>query len=182
MGIGLKEPIEEKVHLMILLIIREEEDKSLIVDQDLILVREPMKIEDKEEEEEGKNQEEGLTSLMIGMSQIDMSIAEITKELAGDTLLMYLKMAIKKVTTLMMMIKKISKESLSQNITTVRALIADLTQIMLSAGKKMEIKTLRLMIQIKEKYSHLEYSLKIFIWLKESHQEMKLMILLKKQE
>ena len=53
MGIGLKEPIEEKVHLMILLIIREEEDKSLIVDQDLILVREPMKIEDKEEEEEG---------------------------------------------------------------------------------------------------------------------------------
>ena len=163
MGIGLKEPIEEKVHLMILLIIREEEDKSLIVDQDLILVREPMKIEDKEEEEEGKNQEEGLTSLMIGMSQIDMSIAEITKELAGDTLLMYLKMAIKKVTTLMMMIKKISKESLSQNITTVRALIADLTQIMLSAGKKMEIKTLRLMIQIKEKYSHLEYSLKIFI-------------------
>ena len=163
MGIGLKEPIEEKVHLMILLIIREEEDKSLIVDQDLILVREPMKIEDKEEEEEGKNQEEGLTSLMIGMSQIDMSIAEITKELAGDTLLMYLKMAIKKVTTLMMMIKKISKESSSQNITTVRALIADLTQIMLSAGKKMEIKTLRLMIQIKEKYSHLEYSLKIFI-------------------
>lgn len=163
MGIGLKEPIEEKVHLMILLIIREEEDKSLIVDQDLILVREPMKIEGKEEEEEGKNQEEGLTSLMIGMSQIDMSIAEITKELAGDTLLMYLKMAIKKVTTLMMMIKKISKESLSQNITTVRALIADLTQIMLSAGKKMEIKTLRLMIQIKEKYSHLEYSLKIFI-------------------
>ena len=163
MGIGLKEPIEEKVHLMILLIIREEEDKSLIVDQDLILVREPMKIEDKEEEEEGKNQEEGLTSLMIGMSQIDMSIAEITKELAGDTLLMYLKMAIKKVTTLMMMIKKISKESLSQNITTVRALIADSTQIMLSAGKKMEIKTLRLMIQIKEKYSHLEYSLKIFI-------------------
>ena len=163
MGIGLKEPIEEKVHLMILLIIREEEDKSLIVDQDLILVRELMKIEDKEEEEEGKNQEEGLTSLMIGMSQIDMSIAEITKELAGDTLLMYLKMAIKKVTTLMMMIKKISKESLSQNITTVRALIADLTQIMLSAGKKMEIKTLRLMIQIKEKYSHLEYSLKIFI-------------------
>ena len=163
MGIGLKEPIEEKVHLMILLIIREEEDKSLIVDQDLILVREPMKIEDKEEEEEGKNQEEGLTSLMIGMSQIDMSIAEITKELAGDTLLMYLKMAIRKVTTLMMMIKKISKESLSQNITTVRALIADLTQIMLSAGKKMEIKTLRLMIQIKEKYSHLEYSLKIFI-------------------
>ena len=163
MGIGLKEPIEEKVHLMILLIIREEEDKSLIVDQDLILVREPMKIEDKEEEEEGKNQEEGLTSLMIGMSQIDMSIAEITKELAGDTLLMYLKMAIKKVTTLMMMIKKISKESLSQNITTVRALIVDLTQIMLSAGKKMEIKTLRLMIQIKEKYSHLEYSLKIFI-------------------
>ena len=100
---------------------------------------------------------------MIGMSQIDMSIAEITKELAGDTLLMYLKMAIKKVTTLMMMIKKISKESLSQNITTVRALIADSTQIMLSAGKKMEIKTLRLMIQIKEKYSHLEYSLKIFI-------------------
>ena len=163
MGIGLKEPIEEKVHLMILLIIREEEDKSLIVDQDLILVRELMKIEDKEEEEEGKNQEEGLTSLMIGMSQIDMSIAEITKELAGDTLLMYLKMAIKKVTTLMMMIKKISKESLSQNITTVRALIVDLTQIMLSAGKKMEIKTLRLMIQIKEKYSHLEYSLKIFI-------------------
>ncbi len=163
MGIGLKEPIEEKVHLMILLIIREEEDKSLIVDQDLILVRELMKIEDKEEEEEGKNQEEGLTSLMIGMSQIDMSIAEITKELAGDTLLMYLKMAIKKVTTLMMMIKKISKESLSQNITTVRALIADSTQIMLSAGKKMEIKTLRLMIQIKEKYSHLEYSLKIFI-------------------
>lgn len=163
MGIGLKEPIEEKVHLMILLIIREEEDKSLIVDQDLIQVREPMKIEGKEEEEEGKNQEEGLTSLMIGMSQIDMSIAEITKELAGDTLLMYLKMAIKKVTTLMMMIKKISKESLSQNITTVRALIADLTQIMLSAGKKMEIKTLRLMIQIKEKYSHLEYSLKIFI-------------------
>lgn len=163
MGIGLKEPIEEKVHLMILLIIREEGDKSLIVDQDLILVREPMKIEDKEEEEEGKNQEEGLTSLMIGMSQIDMSIAEITKELAGDTLLMYLKMAIKKVTTLMMMIKKISKESLSQNITTVRALIADSTQIMLSAGKKMEIKTLRLMIQIKEKYSHLEYSLKIFI-------------------
>jgi len=63
----------------------------------------------------------------------------------------------------MMMIKKISKESLSQNITTVRALIADSTQIMLSAGKKMEIKTLRLMIQIKEKYSHLEYSLKIFI-------------------
>lgn len=163
MGIGLKEPIEEKVHLMILLIIREEGDKSLIVDQDLIQVREPMKIEGKEEEEEGKNQEEGLTSLMIGMSQIDMSIAEITKELAGDTLLMYLKMAIKKVTTLMMMIKKISKESLSQNITTVRALIADLTQIMLSAGKKMEIKTLRLMIQIKEKYSHLEYSLKIFI-------------------
>ncbi len=163
MGIGLKEPIEEKVHLMILLIIREEGDKSLIVDQDLILVRELMKIEDKEEEEEGKNQEEGLTSLMIGMSQIDMSIAEITKELAGDTLLMYLKMAIKKVTTLMMMIKKISKESLSQNITTVRALIADSTQIMLSAGKKMEIKTLRLMIQIKEKYSHLEYSLKIFI-------------------
>jgi hypothetical protein len=163
MGIGLKEPIEEKVHLMILLIIREEGDKSLIVDQDLIQVREPMKIEDKEEEEEGKNQEEGLTSLMIGMSQIDMSIAEITKELAGDTLLMYLKMAIKKVTTLMMMIKKISKESLSQNITTVRALIADSTQIMLSAGKKMEIKTLRLMIQIKEKYSHLEYSLKIFI-------------------
>ena len=163
MGIGLKEPIEEKVHLMILLIIREEEDKSLIVDQDLILVRELMKIEDKEEEEEGKNQEEGLKSLMIGMSQIDMSIAEITKELAGDTLLMYLKMAIKKVTTLMMMIKKISKESLSQNITTVRALIVDLTQIMLSAGKKMEIKTLRLMIQIKEKYSHLEYSLKIFI-------------------
>lgn len=163
MGIGLKEPIEEKVHLMILLIIREEEDKSLIVDQDLIQVREPMKIEGKEEEEEGKNQEEGLTSLMIGMSQIDMSIAEITKELAGDTLLMYLKMAIKKVTTLMMMIKKISKESLSQNITTVRALIADSTQIMLSAGKKMEIKTLRLMIQIKEKYSHLEYSLKIFI-------------------
>lgn len=163
MGIGLKEPIEEKVHLMILLIIREEGDKSLIVDQDLIQVREPMKIEGKEEEEEGKNQEEGLTSLMIGMSQIDMSIAEITKELAGDTLLMYLKMAIKKVTTLMMMIKKISKESSSQNITTVRALIADLTQIMLSAGKKMEIKTLRLMIQIKEKYSHLEYSLKIFI-------------------
>jgi hypothetical protein len=163
MGIGLKEPIEEKVHLMILLIIREEGDKSLIVDQDLIQVREPMKIEGKEEEEEGKNQEEGLTSLMIGMSQIDMSIAEITKELAGDTLLMYLKMAIKKVTTLMMMIKKISKESLSQNITTVRALIVDLTQIMLSAGKKMEIKTLRLMIQIKEKYSHLEYSLKIFI-------------------
>ncbi len=163
MGIGLKEPIEEKVHLMILLIIREEGDKSLIVDQDLIQVREPMKIEGKEEEEEGKNQEEGLTSLMIGMSQIDMSIAEITKELAGDTLLMYLKMAIKKVTTLMMMIKKISKESLSQNITTVRALIADSTQIMLSAGKKMEIKTLRLMIQIKEKYSHLEYSLKIFI-------------------
>ncbi len=163
MGIGLKEPIEEKVHLMILLIIREEEDKSLIVDQDLIQVREPMKIEGKEEEEEGKNQEEGLTSLMIGMSQIDMSIAEITKELAGDTLLMYLKMAIKKVTTLMMMIKKISKESSSQNITTVRALIADSTQIMLSAGKKMEIKTLRLMIQIKEKYSHLEYSLKIFI-------------------
>jgi hypothetical protein len=111
MGIGLKEPIEEKVHLMILLIIREEEDKSLIVDQDLIQVREPMKIEGKEEEEEGKNQEEGLTSLMIGMSQIDMSIAEITKELAGDTLLMYLKMAIRKVTTLMMMIKKISKES-----------------------------------------------------------------------
>lgn len=163
MGIGLKEPIEEKVHLMILLIIREEGDKSLIVDQDLIQVREPMKIEGKEEEEEGKNQEEGLTSLMIGMSQIDMSIAEITKELAGDTHLMYLKMAIKKVTTLMMMIKKISKESLSQNITTVRALIADSTQIMLSAGKKMEIKTLRLMIQIKEKYSHLEYSLKIFI-------------------
>ena len=163
MGIGLKEPIEEKVHLMILLIIREEGDKSLIVDQDLIQVREPMKIEGKEEEEEGKNQEEGLTSLMIGMSQIDMSLAEITKELAGDTLLMYLKMAIKKVTTLMMMIKKISKESLSQNITTVRALIADSTQIMLSAGKKMEIKTLRLMIQIKEKYSHLEYSLKIFI-------------------
>jgi hypothetical protein len=163
MGIGLKEPIEEKVHLMILLIIREEGDKSLIVDQDLIQVREPMKIEGKEEEEEGKNQEEGLTSLMIGMSQIDMSIAEITKELAGDTLLMYLKMAIRKVTTLMMMIKKISKESLSQNITTVRALIADSTQIMLSAGKKMEIKTLRLMIQIKEKYSHLEYSLKIFI-------------------
>jgi len=88
MGIGLKEPIEEKVHLMILLIIREEGDKSLIVDQDLIQVREPMKIEGKEEEEEGKNQEEGLTSLMIGMSQIDMSIAEITKELAGDTLLM----------------------------------------------------------------------------------------------
>ena len=163
MGIGLKEPIEEKVLLMILLIIREEGDKSLIVDQDLIQVREPMKIEGKEEEEEGKNQEEGLTSLMIGMSQIDMSIAEITKELAGDTLLMYLKMAIRKVTTLMMMIKKISKESLSQNITTVRALIADSTQIMLSAGKKMEIKTLRLMIQIKEKYSHLEYSLKIFI-------------------
>jgi len=163
MGIGLKEPIEEKVHLMILLIIREEGDKSLIVDQDLIQVREPMKIEGKEEEEEGKNQEEGLTSLMIGMSQIDMSIAEITKELAGDTLLMYLKMAIKKVTTLMMMIKKISKESLSQNITTVRAFIADSTQIMLLAGKKMEIKTLRLMIQIKEKYSHLEYSLKIFI-------------------
>ena len=98
---------------------------------------------------------------MNGMSQTGMNIAEQTKKLAGDTHLMYLGMAIKKVRKLMMMIKKISKESLNQNIMTVRAFIVGSTGIMLSAGKKLQIKIPRAMIQIKEKYSLLEFSLKI---------------------
>jgi hypothetical protein len=53
----------------------------------------------------------GIISLMSGMSQTGMNIAEQTKELAGDNHLMYLGMAIKKVRKLMMMIKKISRES-----------------------------------------------------------------------
>ena len=41
---GLVETIEEKVHLQILLTIREEGGRSLIVDQGLIPVREPMRL------------------------------------------------------------------------------------------------------------------------------------------
>ena len=98
---------------------------------------------------------------MIGLNPIGRDRAEITKELAGDTLLMFLEMAIKKVKMLMMMIKTISRENLSLNIMTVQAFIADSMQKMLSAAKKMETKILRPMIQSKEKYFHLEYSLRI---------------------
>ena len=98
---------------------------------------------------------------MIGLNPIGRDRAEITKELAGDTLLMFLEMAIKKVKMLMMMIKKISRENSSLNIMTVQAFIADSMQKMLSAAKKMETKIPRPMIQSKEKYFHLEYSLRI---------------------
>ena len=108
---GLQETIEEKVHLQIPLIIKEEGYRSLIEGQDLFLAKEAMKLGGKEEGEEGKNLEVGLISLMSGMSQTGMNIAEQTKELAGDNHLMYLGMAIKKVRKLMMMIKKISRES-----------------------------------------------------------------------
>ena len=96
------------------------------------------------------------------MIPTDKDKVEITKELAGDTLLMFQEMAIEKVKMLMMMIKKISKENLSQNIMTVQAFIADLMQKMILAAKKMETKIPRAMIQSKEKYFHLEFSLRIY--------------------
>jgi len=116
-----------------------------------------MKLEVQEEEEEGVTLEDNPPSLMIGMIPIGRDRLEITEELAGDTHHIILEMGIKKVKMLMMMIRKTSKESLSQNIMIAQAFIVDL-QKMLSAVKKMEKKTQKHMIQIKEKYFHLEYS------------------------
>jgi hypothetical protein len=115
-----------------------------------------MRLKVQEEEEVGVAPEVNPLSLMIGMIPTGRDRLEITEELAGDTHHIILEMGIKKVKMLMMMIKKTSNESLSQNIMIAQAFIVVL-QKMLSAAKKMEIKIQKPMIQIKEKYFLSEY-------------------------